>query len=375
MPLSRLSRSIDLPLYSKLSQVILGLIGFFYIIYIGRDVLTPVVFSLVFAILLNPAINFLCGRGLNRPLAILIVLAVSFLAVLGLLYFIGIQLSMFADTFPQFKKNFESMFNDILNWVSRTFNVARPQIDQWVNNVKKDSMGNGTAVIGQTLGSITGVLAMLFLMPVYMFTILFYKPLLLQFVASLFDKRQHTVVAEVLQETKVLIQSYLAGLLIEMVIVAVMNAGGLLIIGVKYAILLGILGALLNLIPYIGGIIAIALPVIIALATGNPNQVIWVVALYLFNQFIDNNIVVPRIVASKVKINAFISILVVFIGGALWGISGMFLSIPITAIAKVIFDRIDGLQPFGLLLGDNQPDLGKQIFRFKKPARKKEDNA
>ena len=375
MPLSRLSHSTDLPLYSKLAQVILGLIGFFYIIYIGRDVLTPVVFSLVFAILLNPAINFLCARGLNRPLSILIVLAVSFLAVLALLYFIGIQLSMFADTFPQFKQNFESMFNDILNWVSRTFNVARPQIDQWVNNVKKDSMGNGTAVIGQTLGSITGVLAMLFLMPVYMFTILFYKPLLLQFVASLFDKRQHAVVAEVLQETKVLIQSYLAGLLIEMVIVAVMNAGGLLIIGVKYAILLGILGALLNLIPYIGGIIAIALPVIIALATGNPNQAIWVVALYLFNQFIDNNIVVPRIVASKVKINAFISILVVFIGGALWGISGMFLSIPITAIAKVIFDRIDGLQPFGLLLGDNQTDLGKQILSFKKPARKKQEKA
>jgi predicted PurR-regulated permease PerM len=83
-------------------------------------------------------------------------------------------------------------------------------------------------------------------------------------------------------------------------------------------------------------------------------------------QFIDNNLIVTKIVASKVKINALISIVVVLIGGALWGVSGMFLSIPITALIKVVFDRIEPLKPFGFLLGDNQPDVTKVIFQFKK---------
>jgi hypothetical protein len=70
-------------------------------------------------------------------------------------------------------------------------------------------------------------------------------------------------------------------------------------------------------------------------------------------QFLDNNILVPLIVSSKVKINALVSIVGIIIGGALAGVSGMFLAIPIIAVLKVIFDRIDGLKPWGILLGDN----------------------
>ena len=146
-----------------------------------------------------------------------------------------------------------------------------------------------------------------------------------------------------------------------------MNSIGLLIIGVKYGVLIGIIGALLNIIPYIGGIIAILLPILITVATGGAaSQVFWVIALYLFVQFVDNNLIVTRIVASKVKINALVSIVVVLIGGALWGVSGMFLSIPVVALVKIIFDRIEALKPFGFLLGDNQPDVTKTIFQFRK---------
>jgi AI-2 transport protein TqsA len=78
-------------------------------------------------------------------------------------------------------------------------------------------------------------------------------------------------------------------------------------------------------------------------------------AAYIFIQFIDNNIIIPRVVASKVRINALVSIIVVIAGGALWGISGMFLSIPLTAILKVVFDHIDGLKPWGYVLGNSVP--------------------
>jgi len=72
-------------------------------------------------------------------------------------------------------------------------------------------------------------------------------------------------------------------------------------------------------------------------------------------QFIDNNLLVPKIVSSKVQINALISIVIVLLGAAVWGVPGMFLSIPFVAVLKIIFDRIEELKPWGKLLGDNIP--------------------
>jgi len=143
-------------------------------------------------------------------------------------------------------------------------------------------------------------------------------------------------------------------------------------LGIEYAFLIGIIGALLNLIPYIGGVIAVAIPIMIALVTKeSPLFALYVTAIYIFIQLIDNNYIVPKIVASKVRINALVSIVVVLVGGALWGVAGMFLSIPLVAIVKVICDRIESLKPFGFLLGDTMPEI--IIFKIKKVS-KKENN-
>ncbi|MDF1517340.1 MAG: AI-2E family transporter, partial [Lutibacter sp.] len=150
---------------------------------------------------------------------------------------------------------------------------------------------------------------------------------------------------------------YLAGLVIEAIIVAILNIAALFALGIEYAILLGIIGALLNVIPYIGGLVAVALPMAVALATKDSGMyALYVLAIYYIIQLIDNNLIVPLIVSSKVKINALFAIIVVFVGNALWGISGMFLSIPLLAIIKVIFDHIEPLKPWGFLLGDTMPE-------------------
>ena len=367
MPSTGQPRYINLPVYSKISQIILAILGFFFIIYVGRSILVPLVFAFLFSILINPIVNWFCAKNLNRVLAILCGLLIFFLAILGVVLFIGMQLSTFTESLPQFKQHFTGILDHTVNWISVKFNIAKPSIYAWLEKIKKDGIDNGPAMIGQTLGTIGGVVTVLVLLPVYMFTILYYKPLFLEFIAQLFERKKYGMVAEVLEETKTLIQSYLVGLSIEFAMVATMNSVGLLIIGVKYGILIGIIGALLNIIPYIGGIIAILLPILITVATGGAaSQVFWVIALYLFVQFVDNNLIVTRIVASKVKINALVSIVVVLIGGALWGVSGMFLSIPVVALVKIIFDRIEALQPFGFLLGDNQPDVTRTIFQFRK---------
>lgn len=158
----------------------------------------------------------------------------------------------------------------------------------------------------------------------------------------------------------------MVGLLLEAIVVAILNTTALLIIGVKYAVVLGVLGAILNLLPYIGGLIAILLPVLMAtVTTEGYSMQLYIIIAYFIIQFIDNNILVPRIVSSKVQLNALISILAVLLGGALWGFGGMFLSIPTVAILKIIFDRIDDLKPWGELLGDEVPTSYK-TFSFRR---------
>lgn len=114
------------------------------------------------------------------------------------------------------------------------------------------------------------------------------------------------------------------------------------------------MAALLNLVPYIGMLIAnIFCMVITFMFSENIYDVVWVGVILAVVQFIDNNFLMPWIVGSRVKINALVTLLGVLIGGALWGVSGMFLTIPALAVLKVVFDRVDGLKPYGLLLGDD----------------------
>jgi predicted PurR-regulated permease PerM len=359
----------ELPFYLRMSQLLIGIVAFFYILYIGQGIIVPLIFSLVIAILLNPFVNFL-ERKLHRVIAIAISVILAAIIILGLLIFIGSQATMFSDSFPMLKQKFTELLSDGIQWVAGTFNVSTTQIQAWIANIKNEGISNSTGVIGQTLSSLSGVLIVLVLIPVYIFLFLFYKPLLLGFIAKLFPAGNYETVSEVLNETKSLIQNYLVGLMIEFILVSALDTIALLLLGIQYALLLGVIGGLLNVIPYIGGVIAIAMPMILALATKEPIYVIYVFVAYMIVQLIDNHYINPVIVASKVKINALVSIVIVLLGGALWGVAGMFLSLPLTAIAKVIFDRIDPLKPFGFLLGDTMPPIGKDIFVFLKPKKK-----
>ena len=350
MPIS----DIKSPLYLKLSVITMGLVSFLFILYVGKEILVPLIFATIIAILLNPMVLFLCRKKLNRSIAILISVLSAFTLIAILAYFIFSQAAMFSEALPAFKEKFLTIFNELVKWVSANFNISVPKINAWIEKTKSEGLDNSTAVIGSALTPVSGFLVLFFLLPVYIFLILHYKSLFLEFIFQLFNSGKQKVVNEVLTESKTLIQSYLIGLLLEAAMVAVLNSVGLLMLGIEYAILIGVIGALLNLIPYIGGVVAISIPMLVAIATKSPIDAVWVFVLYTVVQLVDNYLIVPKIVGSRVKINALMSIVVVLIGGAMWGIAGMFLSIPLTAIVKVIFDRVTPLKPFGFLLGDNQ---------------------
>jgi predicted PurR-regulated permease PerM len=268
------------------------------------------------------------------------------------------------------KSKFASILANFQQWVQAKFGLAIQKQVQLLN----EALSNSKGMVGSTLGTALGTLSVVFLLPVYIFLLLFYKSLILNFFYEVFASAGASKVQDVLNQTKGAIQSYMVGLLLEALIIATLNSTALLILGVDYAILLGVIGAILNMIPYIGGIIAIALPLLMATVTKDGYSAqLGILIAYAVIQFIDNNFIVPKIVSSKVQINALFSIMIVLLGAALWGIPGMFLSIPTLAIVKIIFDRVDGLRPWGKLLGDEVPTrhMGQHWFRHQQKKEKK----
>lgn len=346
----------EYPFYIKATSVLLGLTLLVFALSVLRDILVPLAFALIISILLNPVVDRLEEKHIPKGVAILITMVITIIVVGGILYFLSSQIAGFGENLPLLKDKFNTLLHQFQTWLHVKFGVAINKQVQLLN----EAMNNSKALIGQTLMSALGILSVIVLLPVYVFFILFYKNLILDFIFNVFERGDAKQVKDVLDQTKGAIQSYMVGLLLEALIVATLNSVALLVLGVKYAILLGVIGAILNMIPYIGGIVAIALPVLMATVTkdGFSTQ-LWILVAYAIIQFIDNNILVPRIVSSKVQINALLSIIIVLLGGALWGVSGMFLSIPMVAILKIVFDRIDGLKPWGKLLGDEVPTANR----------------
>lgn len=354
------SQVLKLPLYARMFIFLIGIFALLTMLYIAQDIIIPLLFSIIISIVLHPVVNVLVRWRINRVVAIIITLVLTLLICTMLGAVLLSKAIGFGESLPILVDKFTEIFNQAVHWASGYFDISSHKINAWLLKTKDGLISTNSAEIGQTIVSIGSGVMGLFLIPVYIFMTLFYQPLLMEFFHRVFGQRNRKEVSEVITQIKSIIQSYLVGLLLETAIIATLYSIGLSILGIEYAIILGVIGAFLNLIPYIGAIIAASLPMMVAVVTKtSPWFALLILALYVFIQFIDNNYILPKLVASKVKINALVSIVMVIGFAALWGIPGMVLSIPLTAIIKLVFDHIDSLKPWGYLLGDSMPTSTK----------------
>jgi predicted PurR-regulated permease PerM len=361
-----MNNTIKYPFYIRLSFTLISLISITYILYIGQAVLIPVLMAFLFAVLLLP-INTFLRHKLRFPngLAATITILIFVFAFLGILAFLSYEITGIASDFDSIKKNINLFITDIHRFIKSNFNVSIWEQRKYIEDVTQDSVKKGKETIGTTLISVSNILLDITLIPIYTFLILLYKTHFMVFFTKLYRIEYHPKLQEILSQVKKAVQSYVSGLIIEMIVVSVLTSIGLYIIGVEYFLLLGLITGILNLIPYIGILIAGVLTILASL-TGTPDVslILGVITVNVVVQIIDNNILVPIIINTKVKINAFVSIIGIIIGGGIAGIAGMFLAIPILAIVKIIFDKIDSLEPWGYLMGDNLPK--KFIWRHNK---------
>lgn len=355
------------PFYFRLTMVLLMLLSIAAIIYLGQDLVVPFALATLVAILLMPVCNLLQRIGIPKVLAIVIALLVTVLFVGGVIYFLSSQVAGFFNDWDQIQKGVNTHLNNLQNWVRQKFGLSLSEQADMINNLKNSLKGSGSGALGGTMDSLKNMIVLLTLLPIYTFLLLYYRTLIKQFIIDVFGNTPKKRVAEIIQESRSVIQYYMTGLILEMVIVAVINAVGFLILGIKYAVFLAVFAAVLNILPYIGMLIASIFCMLITLTTSpDISDVLWVLVILLIVQFIDNNIIMPNVVGSKVKLNALITIVGVVIGGLLCGIAGMFLSIPAVAILKVIFDRVEDLKPWGRLLGDDGNPSTKQKLTLRK---------
>ena len=326
-------------------------------IYFLSEILVPLLLAFLLSILLQPVVSFLQSKFyFPHTISVIITLLVALLIGSGIIMFISSEIAGFSDDWPQIKTHLNTHFHNIQNWIYHNFRLSYSKQNRYLNDLSEQSLDTGKELMSNTLTQFSSVLLMMILIPIYTFLILLYRTLFLSFLSKLVSDEHHTILQEILVEIKTVVRSYIVGLLLEMLIIATVVSVSLMIIGVNYPVFIGVVTAMLNLIPYVGIFTSAFLTMAVALGNSTELGVLFTIAiLFTVVHLLDSNILLPKVVSSKVKINALISMLGIIIGGTLIGISGMFLALPVIAIVKVIFDRIPALQPWGYLLGDDIP--------------------
>jgi predicted PurR-regulated permease PerM len=355
-----MSEEFKLPFFIRAFIFLISLIAFTTILYIGKGIIVPIIFAAIIAIMLNPVVNLFIRLKFNRLVAISITIILSFLIIVTLVILLFSSISRFSDSWPVLVSKFTVILHQAITDASRYLDINPQKIHAWITRAQGDLGNMSSAAIEKTIVIIGSGLMVTLLIPIYIFLILYYKPILIEFIHRSFGESNENKVTQIVTKTKTVIQQYLFGRLIEILIIGTLYTVTLMIIGIDHALILGIIGALVNVIPYVGGVVGVGLPMMVALVTkSSPIYSIYVLVFYYFIVLIDNHYIVPVIVASKVKINALFSIIAVLAGYELWGILGMFLSLPLLAIVKLICDHIESLKHWGFLIGDSMPLISK----------------
>lgn len=351
------------PFYLKLASVLISIMILGYLAIQGQDLIIPMIMGLLFAILLVPVCNFLERKlRFNRSISAIVV-SVLGLALIGLiLYLIGIQTTSFSEDWPAFQKQITVAFDSIQDWIAHKFGVQKHKQLTYINDLAQKSLSTGTVIVEKMLKSITYILMLIGLTFLFTLFILIYRRQLVRFIIMCFANKHRAVVMDVVNSIQYMVKKYLIGLIIQMVLVTILSFIAYTIIGIKYNFLLAIITGIFNVLPYLGILIATVLGIFVTFATSSAANVIWVLVGMVAVHAVDGNIIMPKIVGSQVKLNSLIVIIGLIVGESIWGVMGMFLTIPIMAIAKIIFDRVEDLKPWGYLMGDDDDakEYGKE---------------
>lgn len=341
---------------NRLQRLTLGLlfvIMLVFVLIVARQFLYPLFMSVLFAYLLYPVVKTLEKWGINRIVANFATILFSVALVIGLILLLYKQLSVFLDDIPQLQEKTFRNIDRLQMMIDSKFNGdSNGEEEMWLRKQVNNMFELSGGFIRELLFATTGTIAKFGLMPVYIFLMLYYRNKFYAFLLRLLDSHKHPKAERIMLEISHVTKRYMSGVVIVVIMLCVINSTGLLIIGVEYAVLLGVLSALMNFIPYFGTLIGGAIPLLYTfIVQGEPQKGLGVLAFFLFVQFTENNILTPNITGSQVNINPLFTILSIIIGGMIWGLPGMFVAVPFLGMFKIYCDHQENMHPYAFLLG------------------------
>lgn len=353
----------------KVNQFLLFWILLVVVLIYGKPILIPVAFAAVLAMLMVPLIDFLDRKGWKRVYSTILVIVILLAFIFMIMMVLVGQVASLKNELPRIEQRANELINYLHDYVQSTFNYSVESQKEYLKGQVK-TMGESSATYFTTLlTGVTGVIVQIIITLVVTFLLLYDKEKYRAFFFQILKMEDKGEKHEVLNRITKVSQQYLLGRIISMSILFVLYYIALIAIGVENALLLAGAAAIVNIIPYVGPILAAVFPVIMALVMSDSFEpAIWVIITFSVIQGIDNYFVTPFFMGGEVKLSALSTILIIICGGFVWGIPGMILFVPLLSMAKIVFDHVDSLKPYGTLIGN--PDKETPSKRFHKWLRK-----
>lgn len=327
----------------------------FVILSWAADVIVPLLFSLIFSTMLFPICFRLEKWGCHKGIA-----AFASILVAGVLtaLFLGVvitQLMHLVGQAPLFVQRLSALIDKAETVVAQRYHIEKAIQADHVHQQLSKLMDNSSSYFSSTMSFTTNILSSFVLILLFSFFLLYLRAFFLEFFYKVFASSDKLLIDETMQKIYEVIQNYLLGLLKVICFIGILNSVGLWALGIESPLFFGFLGGLLVIIPYIGILIGSALPIIVALITKDSYwYAVGVMGVFLFVHILEGNVITPYVVGSKVSINPLVAIFALLLFGKLWGLAGLILALPVTAICKIIFDTLPGFKAVGFLLGKPQ---------------------
>ncbi|HLW29974.1 MAG TPA: AI-2E family transporter [Brumimicrobium sp.] len=325
--------------------------------YFFGSVLMPIVFSGIASLILLPIVKFFERIGLGRAFSVFLTVFLILILLSGLILVLIVQSQAIVTELPVLMKENKSFLSvdpeDItMKSISNLIGIEPEMLKEYFSALK----GGMISVLEGGYKGVTSFVVFLITCPIYIFFMLMYRNNVYKFIIE-YQKRSdgEKDSDEIIEDVKHNLFQYLKGMLLVMFIVGLLTYLGLLLLGIKYALFLGILTALLTPLPYIGVIISAAIPIIIAILTKDSGWYsIGVLGVFAVVQFLEGNLITPKIMGNNVNINPLVIIISLVLFGAVSGLLGLILTVPLLAVIKVIIEHSPNLKPWKYLFEDKK---------------------
>ena len=339
-------------IFNRFNQYLFFIVLLIVVMYFGRSFLIPIFFASLFAMLMAPVCRRLDGWGFPRALSSLSCILILVVVLIGIVLIINTQISTFAENISQIQDKGKEFLQQAQSYIEDQIGMTPKEQAEVVKKQAENSNQSGPGLPARILSGITSTLTGIVLSLVITFLMIYNKEQFETFFLKLYDDHDKEKVKNIVGQITQVSQKYLTGRAMSVLIIATMYSIGLLIVGVKNAVLLAGIAALLTVIPYLGTVLGGLFPVLMALLTEDVQTALWAAVVMIVIQTIDNYFIEPNVVGGEVNLNALWSILSILAGGMIWGVAGMIVFLPLFGIIKIVCDHVEPLKPVGYILGE-----------------------